>query len=163
MRMQNVSGSATVLLVVTMLAACSPQGVAPEASAAVTAARPVVAERVAEPAPIVCSACGVVRSVTAVTQDGRATGAGAVIGGIVGGVAGNQVGGGSGRQIATVAGAIGGAVLGHKVEQNRNTSSWYEIVIDMEGGGQQFVTVENPGGISPGARVTVQGNTVTLR
>jgi outer membrane lipoprotein SlyB len=98
-----------------------------------------------------------------VSQQGQATGAGAVIGGIVGGVAGNQVGGGSGKKIATVAGVIGGAVLGNKVEQNRNTSSYYEIVIDMEGGGQQFLTLENASGISPGARVTVQGGNIALR
>jgi hypothetical protein len=53
--------------------------------------------------------------------------------------------------------------LGNKVEQNRNTSSYYEIVIDMEGGGQQFITLENPGNITPGARVTVQGQNIALR
>jgi outer membrane lipoprotein SlyB len=80
-----------------------------------------------------------------------------------GSVAGNQVGGGSGRKIATVAGVIGGAVLGHKVEENRNDSTYYEVVIDMEGGGQQFLTLQNAGGINAGARVTVQGNNISLR
>jgi outer membrane lipoprotein SlyB len=163
--MQHVPGSASVVLVLTLLAACSPQQQAsPDASpAAVAVPAVVVVERAAVPAPIVCSSCGVVRSITAVSHEGKTTGAGAVIGGIVGGVAGNQVGGGSGRQIATVAGVIGGAVLGNKVEQNRSASSWYEIVIDMEGGGQEFITVEDPGSISAGSRVTVQGNTITQR
>src|SRR5688572_15713421 len=149
MNKQNTLGSLSVLLVTSLLVACSPQAAAPAAVAGTVPAPAPVAERAAVPAPVVCSACGVVRSVTAVTQDGQASGAGAVIGGIVGGVAGNQVGGGSGRKIATVAGVIGGAVLGHKVEENRNTSTYYEVVIDMEGGGQQFLTLENAGGINP--------------
>lgn len=103
------------------------------------------------------------RSVTAIKQDGQASGAGAVIGGIVGGVAGRQVGGGSGRDIATVAGAIGGAVLGNEVEQNRNGSTSYEVVIDMEGGGQQVVNVADAGGLTPGAEVSVQGGRISLR
>lgn len=164
MKIRNVRGSASAVFVLTLLAACSPPQASPDASSAVVAVPAVVVvERAAVPAPIVCNSCGVVRSITAVSHEGKTTGAGAVIGGIVGGVAGNQVGGGSGRQIATVAGVIGGAVLGNKVEQNRSASSWYEVVIDMEGGGQQFITVEDTGNISPGSRVTVQGSTITQR
>lgn len=37
---------------------------------------------------------------------------GAAVGAVVGGILGHQVGGGSGKQIATVAGALGGAALG---------------------------------------------------
>ncbi len=162
--MQHVQGSASVVLVLTLLAACSPQQASPDASSAAVAVPAVaVVERAAVPAPIVCHSCGVVRSITAVSHEGKTTGAGAVIGGIVGGVAGNQVGGGSGRQIATVAGVIGGAVLGNKVEQNRSASCWYEVTIDMEGGGQQFITVEDPGTLNAGSRVTVQGSTITPR
>ena len=40
---------------------------------------------------------------------------GAVLGGLIGGVLGHQVGGGSGKDLATVAGAIGGAVVGNNV------------------------------------------------
>ncbi|MGB0954528.1 MAG: glycine zipper 2TM domain-containing protein [Panacagrimonas sp.] len=41
--------------------------------------------------------------------------AGAVIGAIAGGVVGHQFGGGSGQDVATIAGALIGAGLGHKV------------------------------------------------
>jgi uncharacterized protein YcfJ len=50
--------------------------------------------------------------------------AGTVIGGMVGGVIGHQFGGGSGKTLATVAGAAGGAVAGnqiHKKVQEKNT------------------------------------------
>ena len=157
--MQHVMGTATVLVLFTVLGACSRQqavaGIQPPVPAAAVVAAPVV--------PAVCNACGVVRSITAVSTDGQASGAGAVIGGIVGGVAGNQVGGGSGRQVATVAGVIGGAVLGNEIEQNRNASSSYNVVIDMEGGGQQVIAMQDVGGISAGSRVRVQGSTVSLR
>lgn len=110
-----------------------------------------------------CSSCGVVRSISPVTQEGSTSGAGAVIGAVVGGVAGNQVGGGSGKQVATVAGVIGGALLGNNIEQNRNSSVSYNIVVDMEEGGERSITVQDPLNISLGSAVNVHGDTITLR
>jgi uncharacterized protein YcfJ len=43
--------------------------------------------------------------------------AGTVIGAVVGGVLGNQVGGGSGKKIATVAGAAGGGCAGNRIQK----------------------------------------------
>jgi uncharacterized protein YcfJ len=48
------------------------------------------------------------------------SGIGAVLGTVAGAVLGNSVGGGAGRALATGAGAIGGAVLGDRVEANGN-------------------------------------------
>ena len=45
--------------------------------------------------------------------------AGPVVGAVVGGVVGNQIGGGSGKDIATGVGAAGGAIAGHKMNENR--------------------------------------------
>ena len=163
MTMKHVSGAATLLLACSVLAGCYQQ--APGAVAAPAAAPAATVPAVKQVAAVseVCITCGVVRSVTAITQDGKGTGAGAVIGGIVGGVAGNQVGGGSGRDIATVAGVIGGAVLGNEVEQNRNSSTVYEIVVDMQGGGQQIISVTDASGIRSGSAVSVQGGSISLR
>lgn len=44
--------------------------------------------------------------------------AGTVIGGVIGGVVGHQFGGGSGKKLATVAGAAGGAYAGNQVQKN---------------------------------------------
>jgi outer membrane lipoprotein SlyB len=124
----------------------------------------VAEERVAPPpAPVVCATCGVVASITAVKQEGQGTGIGAVAGAVLGGVVGNQVGGGNGRKIATAAGVIGGAVLGNKVEKDRNSSEYYEVTIDMEGGGKQFITVPDASSIAVGSRVTVQNGNIALR
>jgi uncharacterized protein YcfJ len=51
-----------------------------------------------------------------VVTEGQKSGAGAVMGAIAGGAVGHQVGGGNGRTLATMAGVLGGAVLGDKIE-----------------------------------------------
>jgi outer membrane lipoprotein SlyB len=169
---RHTASMASLLVLATVLVGCSQQAetepaatatVAPavtEASAPRPAPQP---ERIAEPAPVVCVTCGVVRSISAVTQQAQGTGVGAALGAIVGGVAGNQVGGSSGQKIATVAGAIGGAVLGNNIEKSRNSTTYYEITIDMEGGGQQFITVPDAAGIAVGSSVEVQGSNIYLR
>ncbi len=44
---------------------------------------------------------------------------GTVLGGAAGGALGNQIGGGSGKDIATAAGAIGGAYAGNKIAKDK--------------------------------------------
>jgi len=44
---------------------------------------------------------------------------GAIIGGILGGVLGHQIGGGRGRDVATVAGAVGGVAIGSNVARGQ--------------------------------------------
>lgn len=51
-----------------------------------------------------------------VVTSGQKSGAGAAMGAIAGGVIGNQVGQGSGNALATMAGLVGGAILGDKIE-----------------------------------------------
>lgn len=148
----------TSLLVLSALSACSPQEGTNAAAAPGTA-------NVAAPMPPIeiCSTCGTIRSITPVTEAGQSTGAGAVIGGIVGGVAGNQVGGGSGQQIATAAGVIGGAVLGNNIERNRNAVSYTDVTVDMDTGGQQTIRIDYPVAFGVGADVDVRGTAITLR
>jgi outer membrane lipoprotein SlyB len=111
-----------------------------------------------------CVECGTVRSVTPVSRDEGTTGVGAVVGAIVGGVAGRQVGGGRGRDIATVAGAVGGAVVGNEVEERRNDNDTvYDVRVRMEDGSERVVTVADAGALDPGTPVTVNGNDITIR
>ena len=51
--------------------------------------------------------------------------AGSAIGGLVGGVVGNQFGGGSGKTLATVAGALGGGYAGNKVQERLQDGDTY--------------------------------------
>src|SRR5471032_2562225 len=82
----------------------------------------------------VCHNCGVVTSVREITTRGQGSGAGAAGGAILGGLLGNQVGSGHGRQLATVAVSIGGAVAGNQVEGNMNAHHSYAITVRMEDG-----------------------------
>lgn len=153
MKTQFILRAVSVSIMFASIAACTP----PEAASSPTSGP--VSTTIIES----CSSCGVVRSISPVTQQGGSTGTGAVIGAVVGGVAGNQVGGGSGNKIATAAGVIGGALLGNNIEQNRNATTWYSVVIDMDDGGQQSITVQDPLNISPGSAVNVYGNNISLR
>lgn len=132
----------------------------PESPASSVPATPPAPVAVQEPR---CDTCGVVTSVTPITQSGSTSGVGAAIGAVAGGLAGNQVGGGSGQRIATVAGVIGGAVAGNTIERNRNAQVSYEVVIDMESGGQQVIVVPDATSVGPGTAVRVQGGNITLR
>lgn len=57
---------------------------------------------------------------TASTLPATNSGGGAVLGAVVGGLIGNAMGGGDSRGIATMAGAIGGSILGERAETERN-------------------------------------------
>jgi uncharacterized protein YcfJ len=52
--------------------------------------------------------------------------AGTVIGALAGGLLGNQVGGGSGKKVATIAGAAAGGYAGKKVQENMQASDTYD-------------------------------------
>jgi outer membrane lipoprotein SlyB len=112
-----------------------------------------------------CIECGTVRDIRAVERERGRPGVGAVVGAIVGGVAGRQVGGGSGRDIATVAGAVGGAVVGNEVEQRRRADddTVYDVRVRMEDGSERVITVADAGALSVGDPVTVNGNDITIR
>lgn len=50
---------------------------------------------------------------------------GSVAGAVIGGVLGHQIGGGSGRDIATIAGAAGGGYAGNRVQKNLQDKDTY--------------------------------------
>jgi uncharacterized protein YcfJ len=51
---------------------------------------------------------------------------GSILGGVAGGILGNQVGGGNGRTVATAAGAIAGAIVGDRMENNSQQGGMVE-------------------------------------
>lgn len=81
-----------------------------------------------------CAGCGTVTRIVPYQAAGQPSGMGAVAGGVVGGLLGNQIGHGGGRALATVAGLGGGAYVGHRIEQNMNTTTRYRIVVRMDDG-----------------------------
>jgi outer membrane lipoprotein SlyB len=88
---------------------------------------------------------------------GSGIGAGAVIGGVVGGVLGHQVGGGTGKDIATAAGVVGGAVVGHEIEKrNQQQQSVYRIQVRLDNGGYQTMTQQSLNDLRVGDRVRIE-------
>jgi uncharacterized protein YcfJ len=107
-------------------------------------------------------------SQTPVAIQPQTSGAGAVMGAIAGGAVGNSIGRGEGRALATMAGVIGGAILGDRIEspgaaqvqtqttcttQNiyENRLTGYNVVYEF--GGKQY-TVQLPQ--DPGPTIQLQ-------
>ena len=112
--------------------------------------------RVAAYEPPVCRNCGTVDSIAPIAKQGEGSGAGAVLGGVLGGVLGHQVGGGRGKDLATVAGAVGGAFLGNTVEKNAKTSSVYDVRVRLEDGTFQTLRYETEPGVRIGDKVKIE-------
>lgn len=108
---------------------------------------------------LVCASCGTVESVTPIQREAAPSGAGAAVGAVLGGVLGNQVGGGSGKTLATIAGIFGGGIAGNAVEKTMKKETVYQVVIRMEDGSLRRVEQSSPAAV--GARVTVEGNTIS--
>ena len=91
-------------------------------------------------------------------QQAQGSGLGAILGGVAGAVVGHQFGGGSGRDVATVAGALGGAVAGNAIEKNRNPSvgQAYRVTVQMDNGGARAYDMPSTGELRIGDRVRVQ-------
>ncbi|RDB44090.1 glycine zipper 2TM domain-containing protein [Halomonas sp. DQ26W] len=82
------------------------------------------------------------------------TGGGAVVGGLLG----SQVGGGSGRQLATVAGVLGGAVAGTAVEESANRVRAWEMEIRRDDGQNVVVVQKADRQFQAGQRVRMIGS-----
>lgn len=113
-----------------------------------------------------CYDCGTVTRVETVVQGSTAPSAtGAVLGGIVGAVAGHEIsshtGGSKGNQnVATVAGAATGAVVGNAIQKNRAV---YNVYVRMNDGRTVTVTQSDLGGIREGSYVRVSNGRASLR
>jgi len=103
----------------------------------------VAAAEMPRPAPQICADCGKVTTVQMVQQEGEGTGLGVVAGGVVGGVLGNQIGRGTGRKIATVAGAAGGAYVGHQAEKSMKSTKRWDVAVRMENGDTRMFSFDH--------------------
>ncbi len=107
------------------------------------------------PAPNPDHEYGVVESIYTNKSD---VNAGTLIGGALGGLAGHQVGGGSGQTVTTIAGAVGGAVVGTKVA-NRNQV--LQITVKLDDGGRKVVQQKaSLADLEVGQRVRIVGRNV---
>jgi uncharacterized protein YcfJ len=84
---------------------------------------------------------------------------GTVAGAVIGGVLGHQIGGGTGRDIATVAGAAGGGYAGNRIQKNLQDKDTYTTT------GQKCATVYDSSQRSTGyeVRYRLNGQESTVR
>jgi outer membrane lipoprotein SlyB len=102
--------------------------------------------------------CGTVASTRTYERAAeRASGVGAGGGAVVGGLLGNQVGSGNGRTLATIAGAVGGAYAGNRVERNMHKVTYTDVRVRMAKGGYRTFTEQGRSRFGNGDRVRVQG------
>jgi outer membrane lipoprotein SlyB len=126
--------------------AAKPKPVAPKAAAAAPA-----------PVKIVCDICGTVVAVNMVEVAGKESGAGVVIGGAVGGLLGNQLAKSKDKELATLAGAVGGAVAGHYIEKNMKKSNAYDVVVKLENGEERTLRHTADPALVAGDKIKIEG------
>jgi outer membrane lipoprotein SlyB len=108
---------------------------------------------------------GVITRIEPVSLEGdHQLGLGAVLGAAAGGVIGHQFGGGSGRDVATVIGALGGGLAGNAV-QNRyvDRRPGQHIFVRLDNGVTIAVTEPADPALRVGDRVFVQGRGMDAR
>ena len=115
------------------------------------------------PSPQICRDCGTVEQITQIQQQGQASGTGAVLGGLIGGVVGHQVGSGRGKDVATVAGAVGGALLGNQIEKSSAGKTGFDVRVRMEDNTFRTAKFEGEPGFRIGDRVRFEGGRLVRR
>jgi outer membrane lipoprotein SlyB len=110
-----------------------------------------------------CNGCGRVLTVNVIEKAGEGSALGMITGGVAGALLGHQVGGGTGKDIATVAGAAGGAYAGNKVEQRLKTTQVWNVAVEYDNGARaNFEFAQDPG-LAAGNRVKNSGNSIVRR
>ena len=104
---------------------------------------------------------GTVESVQQVVAENDNSALGAIGGALVGGGIGSLFGGGTGRTVATVVGAVGGAYAGNQIAQRNPTMVW-QIAIRYDDGSFATIRQEATPIVRPGDRVRVNPNGLEL-
>lgn len=126
---------------------------------ALAAAKPTATRTAAS----TCKDCGKVTSVAMVEKKGEGGPIGMIAGGVAGALLGNQIGGGTGKTVATVAGAAGGAYAGHKVEEHVRTTKVWAVRVRMDSGEERSFQFEQDPGYKAGDPVRLSGTGIVRR
>lgn len=110
-----------------------------------------------------CATCGKVTAVSVHEKPGESNAVGMIAGGVAGAVLGHQVGGGFGKDLATVAGAAGGAYAGKKIQENMNTKKFWRVSVKYPDGHSANFDFAGDPGFKVGDAVKNSGSTVVRR
>jgi len=108
---------------------------------------------------------GVIEQITPTQiQSNHHPGVGAIIGGLGGLGIGSLIGAGTGRDVAMVAGALGGALLGNNVQKRYDQPvEGQQIIVRITNGVLVAVTQPVDSRLKPGQRVYIEGTGESAR
>lgn len=109
---------------------------------------------------VACADCGRVIAVSVTEKEGEGSALGLLGGGAAGALLGNQVGSGTGKTLATVAGALGGAYAGKKIEEKVKTHKVWIVSVQFDDGGRGNFEFDKDPGLKVGDPVRKSGSTV---
>jgi outer membrane lipoprotein SlyB len=92
--------------------------------------------------------------------DDRSVNVGMVHGGLADGAIGHHVGSGRGNTAATIAGALGGAVIGNEIEKTQEQGPRYRVTVRIDSGAALIVEETRGVDLRVGDRVRVESNRV---
>lgn len=111
----------------------------------------------------ICGDCGKIIAVNIQDKQGEGGALGLIAGGVAGGLLGNQIGGGTGRSLATIAGAAGGAYAGKKVEENMKSSKVWVVSVQYDNGEKNTYDFDHDPGYRSGELIKRHGNSIEKR
>ncbi len=110
-----------------------------------------------------CVGCGKVLSVRVVEKEGEGSAVGMVAGGVAGALLGNQIGKGGTRDIATIAGAAGGAYAGKKIEEKVKAVKRWDVAVRFDNGEEKSFSFDKDPGFGTGSEVKASGASIVAR
>lgn len=105
-----------------------------------------------------CPDCAQVVAVSQTEKAGEGSAVGMITGGVVGAVLGHQLGGGFGKDLATVAGAAGGAYAGKEIEKRATTHKVWTVTVKLPNGHTSNFEYATHPGYQVGDMVRVENN-----
>lgn len=109
---------------------------------------------------VACAECGKVVAVSVVDKEGEGGALGIIAGGAAGALLGHQVGAGTGKDLATIAGAVGGAYAGKKLEEKMKTHKIWTVSVQYADGHKTNFDFEQDPGLKAGDAVKNAGNSI---
>ena len=107
------------------------------------------------------SGTGTIESIELIPRN-QSVGLGTLAGAAIGGLLGYQMGGGTGKTVTTIAGAAGGAYVGHEVDKRRRTDDHvYKVSIRMDDGTIQSFAQEAEPIVKQGDKVKISRGVVS--
>lgn len=110
-----------------------------------------------------CEGCGRVSAVNVADKEGEGSALGLIAGGVAGAVLGHQVGHGTGQDLATIAGAAGGAYAGNKIEKRAKTTKVWTVSVDYDDGSKGSFNFDHDPGFQAGDAVKKEGAGIVRR